>query len=293
MPTSKYQRWLLAIRPKTLYAAIAPVFIGTALAVHVGKFRFWPAFAALLGAIFIQIGTNLANDAADFYKGADTSERLGPVRVTQAGLLTSRQVTIGMWVTFGFAALAGIYLIIVAGWPVLVIGLLSIAAGIAYTAGPIPLGYHGLGDLAVFIFFGLVAVLGTYYVQAEEITVQSILVALPPGLLATAILVINNLRDLPTDQKAGKRTLAVRIGRQGTQIEYLGLLVVSYLIPLLMWMFNQAPPGVILTWVSLPLAYQLSLGALKETGKALNPILAKTGLLELLYCILFSIGLLL
>ena len=288
-----YQRWILAIRPKTLYAAVAPVIVGTALAVHVGKFKFWPAVAALLGAIFIQIGTNLANDAADFYKGADTSERLGPVRVTQAGLLSTRQVTIGMWVTFGFAVLAGIYLVTVAGWPVIVIGLVSIAAGIAYTAGPLPLGYHGLGDMAVFIFFGLVAVVGTYFVQAEEITGQAVLAAFPPGLLSTAILVINNLRDLPTDKKAGKRTLAVRIGRRGTQIEYLGLLLLSFLIPPLMWIFNLAPPGVILTWLSLPLAYQLSMGALKESGKALNPILGKTGILELIYSVLFSIGLLL
>ena len=197
-----------------------------------------------------------------------------------------------MWITFGLAGLVGVYLTLIAGWPVILIGILSIAAGIAYTGGPLPLGYHGLGDLAVFIFFGLVAVGGTYYVQAREVTLLAVLASIPMGLLSTAILVVNNLRDLPTDRKTGKRTLAVRIGQTGTQYQFIGLLIVSYLVPLFMWVFGFSGPGVFLPWISIPMAVRLSIGALRETGKALNPILGRTGVLELLYSLLFSIGLL-
>ena len=292
-PPTTFQRWVLATRPRTLFAAAAPVIVGTAVALEAGKFSLGPAGAALLGAILIQIGTNLANDVADFKKGADTEERLGPVRVTQAGLLSPNQVIAGMWITFALAGLIGVYLTLTAGWPVILIGILSIAAGIAYTGGPLPLGYHGLGDLAVFIFFGLVAVGGTYYVQAQEVSLPVIIAAIPMGFLATAILVINNLRDLPTDRKAGKRTLAVRIGRTGTQIEFIGLLVAAYLVPVFMWISGFSGPGILLTWLSIPMAYRLGLGALRETGKALNPILGRTGMLELVYSLLFSIGYLL
>lgn len=249
---SQRQIWLLAARPKTLPAAAAPVIVGTAVAISEGVFSFGPALAALLGALLIQIGTNLANDVFDFKKGADTGERLGPMRVTQAGLLSPEQVMQGMWATFGLAVVVGLYLVYVGGWPIVLVGLLSIAAGIAYTGGPFPLGYNGLGDIFVFIFFGLVAVCGTYYVQAQAISRVAYFAAIPIGLLATAILVVNNLRDIETDKKVGKKTLAVRLGREGAQMEYVLLIGVAYIIPLFMWVSGVSSVAVFLVWLSLP-----------------------------------------
>ncbi|MFW9998468.1 MAG: 1,4-dihydroxy-2-naphthoate polyprenyltransferase [Candidatus Odinarchaeota archaeon] len=284
------QIWLLAARPKTLPAAAAPVVVGAAVAISEQVFSLWPALAALLGALLIQIGTNFANDVFDYKKGADTTERLGPMRVTQAGLLTPRQVLLGMWAAFGLAALAGLYLIWVGGWPVVVIGVLSIVAGIAYTGGPFPLGYKGLGDLFVFIFFGLVAVCGTYYVQAGTVSPTAVWAAAPMGLLATNILVVNNLRDIDTDRAVGKKTLAVRLGVRGTQIEYLLLLIGSYAAPPLMWLVNGLTPWVMLTWLSAPLAVSLWQQILREKGRALNVALAGTARLELVYGVLLSVG---
>ncbi len=228
---SPLQIWILAARPKTLPAAAAPVIVGVGTALAEGVFRAGPATAALLGALLIQIGTNFANDYFDFQKGADNEARLGPTRVTQAGLLAAREVAAGMWIAFGLASLAGLYLIIQAGWPVLLIGLASILAGIAYTGGPFPFGYHGLGDFFVFVFFGPVAVVGTYFVQSGAASPAAVWSSLPIGSLATAILVVNNLRDIETDAIAGKHTLAVRLGRSGTRLEYLLLGVISYLVP--------------------------------------------------------------
>lgn len=288
---TQFQIWLLAARPKTLPAAAAPVIVGTAVAISEGVFRFGPALAALLGALLIQIGTNLANDVFDFKKGADTTDRLGPLRVTQAGLLSPNQVMLGMGLTFGLAAVIGLYLIMVGGWPILVIGLLSIAAGVAYTGGPFPLGYHGLGDLFVFIFFGLVAVCGTYYVQSGTVSPAAYWAAVPVGLVATAILVVNNLRDIETDQRAGKKTLAVRFGRKGAQAEYLLLLGLAYLTPLLMGLAAVASLWVLLTWLSIPLIGPLARLVIQEMGRPLNQALAGTARLELIYSILLSLGL--
>jgi 1,4-dihydroxy-2-naphthoate octaprenyltransferase len=285
-----FQVWLLAARPKTLPAAAAPVLVGTAVAVSEQAFNFWPALAALLGAFFIQIGANLANDVFDFKKGADTAGRLGPVRVTQAGLLTPRQVLMGMWVAFGSASLAGLYLIWVGGWPVMVMGILSIISGIIYTGGPFPIGYKGLGDLFAFIFFGVVAVCGTYYVQAGTVSAAAGWASIPVGLLATAILVVNNLRDIDTDREAGKKTLAVRLGVRGTQIEYLLLVAGSYVVPPLMGWLNIASPWVLLTWLSVPLAVKLWRQIRYEQGRALNKALAGTARLELVYALLLSAG---
>src|SRR3990172_2482701 len=197
--------WMMASRPRTLTAAIVPVVVGTAVAVRDRVFNPWVALAALFSAVMIQIGTNLANDLFDFKKGADTHTRLGPTRVTSAGLLTPGEVGIGMWVVFALAAASGLYVVYAGGWPILVIGVASILAGIAYTAGPFPLGYNGLGDLAVFIFFGLAAVMGTYYAQARAVTLDACLAAVPVGVLTTAILVVNNVRDADTDRAAGPR----------------------------------------------------------------------------------------
>ena len=214
------QRWLIASRPKTLPAATVPVIVGTAAAFKDNVFQFGPALAALLGALLIQIGANFANDVFDYKKGADTAERLGPTRVTQAGMLSPGQVYAGMVVVFGLATLIGVYLVLVAGWAVILIGVFSILAALAYTGGPFPLGYNGLGDIFVFIFFGLVAVCGTYFVQAGTLGALAWWGALPVGFLATAILVVNNLRDVKTDRIAGKKTLAVRFGESGARAEY-------------------------------------------------------------------------
>jgi 1,4-dihydroxy-2-naphthoate octaprenyltransferase len=288
---SKIQAWFLATRPKTLPAAATPVVVGTAVAISEQVFSLLPALAALLGALFIQIGANLANDVFDYKRGADTTERLGPLRVTQAGLLTPGQVLAGMWLAFGLATLAGLYLIWLGGWPIVVVGVLSIVSGVAYTGGPFPLGYKGLGDLFVFVFFGLVAVCGTYYVQAGAVSVAAIWAAVPMGLLTTNILVVNNLRDIDTDRAAGKKTLAVRLGVKGTQTEYLLLLGVSYAVPPLMWLVGESTLWVMLAWFSIPMALSLWRQILRERGRPLNAALAGTARLELVYGLLFSGGL--
>jgi len=283
--------WYLAIRPKTLPAAAAPVIVGISLALGSGVFRPGPALAALLAALLLQIGSNLANDVFDFKRGTDTEERTGPLRVTQAGLLSPGQVMAGMWVVFVLAALAGVYLIYQGGWPILLIGILAILSAVAYTAGPFPLGYHGLGDIFVFIFFGPVAVMGTYYVQAGTFSTLSLWASLPMGFLITAILVVNNLRDIETDRKAGKRTAAVRLGSRFTQLEYFFLLILSYLVPLIIQLTEAVSPWVLLSWVSLPLAFSLVHDVSVRKGKSLNITLAGTARLALVYAVLFSLGL--
>lgn len=256
-------------------------------------FQLAPALAALLAALLLQIGSNLANDVFDFKKGADTAGRLGPLRVTQAGLLTPNQVMTGMALVFGLAALIGLYLIWVGGWPIVVIGLAAIVSAIAYTGGPFPLGYYGLGDLFVFIFFGLAAVIGTYYVQAGSVSPLAVWAAVPVGLLVVNILVVNNLRDLDTDRAAGKKTLAVRLGRRGAQAEYLLLLALAYFIPLLLWLLKLTPVWVLLACFSLPAARRPVRLILTEQGRSLNQALAGTARLALIYALLFSVGLVL
>lgn len=290
---SPLQIWLLAIRPRTLPAAAAPVIVGSALAFHDNAFQFFPALAALLGALLLQIGANLANDVFDFKKGADTHERLGPPRVTQMGLLAPNQVLIGMCVALGLAALIGLYLIYVGGWVILVIGILAILCAIAYTGGPFPLGYLGLGEVFVFLFFGLAAVCGTYFVQAGTVSPLAWLAAIPLGLLACAILVVNNLRDIDTDRAAGKKTLAVRFGVNATTWEYRVFLALAYLIPLTFVFFDFELLWVLLSWGSLPLARPLLRLVQNERGRALNAALAGTARLEFVYALLFASGLIL
>ncbi len=286
------QIWQLAARPKTLPAAAAPVLVGAAVAWYEGVFHLLAVLAALAGALLIQIGTNFANDVFDFKKGADTSERLGPMRVTQAGLVRPEQVMAAMWLTFAMAILVGLYLVFRGGWPIVVVGLLSIAAGIAYTGGPFPLGYHGLGDVFVFLFFGLVAVVGTYYVQAQAISPLSVWSAIPIGLLATAILVVNNLRDIETDARAGKKTLAVRAGRGAARLQYGLLLLAALLTPLLAWFNGAAPLWVLLSGLSWLRARPLMQLVMREQGTVLNLALAGTGRLELEFALLYAGGLL-
>ena len=281
----------MASRPKTLPAALAPVLVGMALAYADGGFRWLPALAAAAGALLLQIGANFANDYFDFFKGADTHERLGPTRVTASGLIGPGALRWGMVVVFGLAALVGLYLIYVGGWPILAIGVASILGALLYTGGPFPFGYHGLGDLFVFIFFGLVAVGGTYYVQTLTITPLVLLAATPVGALITNILVVNNYRDIETDAKAGKRTLAVMMGRRGARMEYLLLLIVAYLVPLWLWLGFGWSAWVMLPWLTLPLAVPLTRAVFTSTdGPTLNVTLAGTARLSLFFGLLFALG---
>ncbi len=287
---SLVRTWIMASRPKTLPAAIIPVLVGTAVAIAYGKFSAIPALAALIASCFIQIGTNFANDYFDFKKGADTDDRLGPTRVTQAGLIAPEQVKLATALTFGAAALIGIYLIFIGGWPILAIGIASIISGIAYTGGPYPLGYNGLGDVFVFIFFGIIAVTGTFYVQALTWSAPSLAASIPVGLLATAILVVNNYRDIDTDVIAGKRTLATRIGRPATRAQYWIMLMGAYLVPILQFTIGGNNPWILLPLLSLPLAIVRARSISLKNGRELNALLGQTGQLLMIFGILYTIG---
>lgn len=282
--------WVLAARPKTLAAAVAPVLVGSACAYSGGVFRLGPALAAALGALLLQVGANFANDVFDYEKGADTEARLGPLRAVQAGLLTPRAVRRGMWLVFLAATAVGLYLALQAGPAILVIGIFSILAAIAYTGGPYPLGYHGLGDVFVFLFFGIVAVLGSAFVHARSLPELAFYATVPVGALATAILVVNNLRDRETDVRAGKRTLAVRFGRRGALIEYYALLALSYLMPVAVFALGLAPAPVLLPLLTAPLALSLARAVGREEGRALNARLAGTARLAFLHAALFAAG---
>lgn len=286
---STWSAWVAAARPATLWAAVSPVLVGTACAYVVGGFSLWPALAALAGSKFIQIGTNFANDVFDHEKGADGPDRLGPVRAVSAGLLSASQVRVAMVLMFALATLCGAYLTWVAGWPVLAIGVLSIASGIAYTGGPFPLGYNGLGDLFVMIFFGFVAVCGTAFVQTGSVPAVAWIASIPVGSLATAIIVVNNVRDREGDAKVGKRTLAVLLGRRVALFEYAGLLAASYLA--CVWLaVHVASAWPLLPLLTAPIAIRLN-GQVRATeGRALNPLLGATAKLLVLHSLLLSAG---
>ena len=284
--------WLLAARPKTLTAAVAPVLVGTGLAAHDGVLAAVPALAALLGAILIQIGTNLANDYYDFVRGGDTGERVGPVRVTQAGLIPPPAVRRAMILVLVAAMLPGAYLVAVAGWPIVWIGLASLACAVLYTGGPYPLAYHGLADVFVFVFFGLVAVGGTYYVQALWWPADALLAGAGLGALSTALLVVNNLRDIETDARAGKRTLAVRLGRAGTRAEYVLLLAVAAIVPVVGFLAFDWPPTVFLALLVEPLCLRPLEAVLSATEpRGLIPALGATAQVLALYGALLALGL--
>ncbi len=286
-PSIGWRTWLLAARPKTLPAAVAPVIVGTAIAAADGGFFLPAALAAFAVALLLQIGANLANDVFDFRRGADIN-RLGPVRVTQSGLIPPQRVLLATGLVLGAAMLVGVYLVWRGGWPILLLGLLAILSALAYTGGPAPLGYHGLGDLFVFLFFGAVAVAGTAYVQTQELTRLAVAASVPVGCLATAILVVNNLRDVETDRVAGKRTLAVRLGAPATRLEYALLLAAAYLTPPLLWLTDLISAWWWLPWLTLPLAAALVRRVARETGPALNARLAGTARLQLLFGLLFA-----
>ena len=290
-PRPTLKTWVLAARPKTLSAAAAPVAVGTGLAFGEGVGRWLPALAALLGATLIQIGTNFTNDYYDFKKGADTHERLGPARVTQSGLIAPATVLAAALGCFALAIASGTYLVTLGGWTVVAIGLASVACGYAYTGGPFPLAYNGLGDLFVFVFFGFVAVLGTYFVQAGHVSAAAWWAALPVGALGTGILVANNLRDVSTDAKAHKRTLVVRFGVGAGRGEYVALLALAFVTPVAMLALGLARPWALLPLLSLPLALPPLRLVLRAEGGALNPALGGTARLQMIYSLLFAVGL--
>jgi 1,4-dihydroxy-2-naphthoate octaprenyltransferase len=284
--------WVLAARPKTLTAAAAPVLVGTGLAAHLAQVALLPALAALTGALLIQIGTNLANDYYDFVRGGDTEDRIGPVRVTQAGLLEPEVVKRGMVVVLGLAMLVGVYLVVVGGWPILVIGLASVACAVLYTGGPYPLAYHGLGEPFVFVFFGLVAVGGTYYVQALAWPPDALLAGAALGSLSTALLVVNNLRDIETDAKAGKRTLAVRLGPQRTKAEYVALLMVAAVAPAGGVTVMGWPPAAMAALLVAPLCWSpLRTVLAYRDPRELIPALGATARVTAIYGVLLTLGL--
>jgi len=285
--------WLMAARPRTLPAAVAPVLVGTALAATEDTFKVLTFLAALIGALFIQVGTNLSNDYSDARRGADTEDRLGPVRVTAGGLVPPRQVLIATYVAFGVAVLAGTYLIATAGWELLLVGAASILAGVLYTGGPRPYGYEGLGEVFVFLFFGVVAVAGSYFAQTETLDWEALVLAVPVGLLASAILVVNNVRDLETDRRAGKRTLAVRLGRDRARALFVAMVAGAFLSAPLPWILGSLSPWLLLSWLAIPLALPVVRVVRTRTdGPSLNGALAGTGQLQLAFCVLLSVGLL-
>jgi 1,4-dihydroxy-2-naphthoate polyprenyltransferase len=284
----------MAARPRTLPAAVAPVLVGTTAGVEAAdELRLGAFLAALVGSIFIQIGTNLANDYSDAKRGADTADRLGPVRVTSSGLVAPRRVLVATWVAFAVAVAAGIYLTVVAGPLILAVGAVSIAAGVLYTGGPRPYGYAGLGEPFVFLFFGLVAVNGSYYVQLERLDWLPFALSVPVGALATAILVANNVRDIDTDRRAAKLTMAVRIGRDRARSLYVSLIAGAFLALPVGLAAAGGPAWSLLALASAPLALRpIHLVRTRTDGPALNQALAATGTLVGAFSLLLSAGLL-
>ena len=291
-PPSRSNAWLVAIRPATLPAAVGPVLVGLAVAISLGVFEALPAVAALAVALLLQIASNVGNDLSDHRSGVDNEERLGPPRAAASGLLSERELLIGLVLIVGLAGLVGLYLVSVGGPVILVLGVAAVISAFAYSGGPWPYGYHGLGEVFVFVFFGLVAVAGTTYLQTLTWEPLAFVAAIPVGALITAILVVNNLRDLDTDAKTGKRTLAVILGERGAMAEYDLLVGVAYAIPMALIIAGDATWTVLLPLASLPLA--LALLRVVHVGgdpRRLNPVLRETARLSLVYCLLFAAGL--
>ena len=285
--------FVAAARPRTLSAAIVPVLVGSAIAQSHGAFRLDVFAVALAASLLIQIGANYANDVADHARGADTAERLGPPRATAQGLVTPRAMWTAAAIAFGLALPLGVYLVMVGGWPVLAVGIASILAAVLYTGGPWPLGYHGLGDLVCFVFFGIAPVATMDYLHSGSVSAAAWWAAVPVACIVTAILVVNNLRDLDQDRAVGKRTFAVLLGRTGTRVWYSVLLAVAYVVPLVGWAFEIFPLAVFLVVLTAPLAQRLGDTVSHREGRELNAALAGTSRLHLLFGALFSVGLLL
>jgi 1,4-dihydroxy-2-naphthoate polyprenyltransferase len=291
---SPLRLWLVAARPRTLPAAVAPVLVGTSLAIAADDFWALPFLAALVGSVFLQVGTNLSNDYSDARRGADTEDRLGPVRVTAGGLMPPRRVLVGTYFAFGVATVAGIVLTVIAGPEMLAVGAASIVAGVLYTGGPRPYGYAGLGEVFVFVFFGVVAVVGSYYVQTEDLPWEAFALSVPVGLLASSILVVNNVRDVDTDRRAGKRTLAVKLGRERARLLFAAMLALSYVAVIAIPAAGGLSWWLLLPLASIPLALPLWRTVATHTdGPALNGALAGAGRLLAVFSLLLSAGIVL
>lgn len=285
------QKWYLAIRPKTLPAALAPVLAGSGIAIGAGTFKPAPVLVAAICSVLLQIGANLANDVSDYQKGTDTGERLGPLRVTQAGLLSPHQVWLGTALAFFMAALGGVYLATVAGMPVIYIGLACILAAYFYTSGPMPLSDVGLGDLFVMIFFGFAGVCGMAFVLLGYVPDSAWLAALGVGAMTVNLLVVNNVRDIETDRRAGRRNIPVVWGKAAGELEYALMLVMAYLCPVVLLALGWAELPVLISWLSLPLALVLMRDLhIMQPGRAMNVLLARTANQLLLYSLLLGVG---
>lgn len=290
---TKFDAWILASRPRTLAAAIVPVLVGTAIAIHDGKLKPFAALIALLCALLIQVGTNFVNDLFDFLRGSDKKDRIGPQRAAASGILSTFEMKVGISVSFGLSFIFGTYLIYLGGWFILIIGVLSILAGIAYTAGPFPLAYNGLGDIAVFLFFGFIGTVGTYYVQANQITAMAFWSSVPVGALITNILVVNNYRDREEDLSNGKNTLIVIFGERFGRLQYVFFMIISYAILFIVYFTFKKEIFVFLPLLSLPLAMKLIKMIYTLRGSELNKTLELTAKLSALYGLLFAAGILL
>lgn len=290
---SKFESWILASRPKTLPAAVMPVFVGTSIAIYDNVFVPTAAIIALVCSLLIQIGTNFINDLFDYLKGTDKKDRVGPTRVLAAGLVSVKEMKLWINIVFGTAFILGLYLVYLGGLFVLLIGILSLLAGYAYTAGPYPLAYNGLGDIFVFVFFGFVGTIGTYYVQANEITMLVFWSSIPVGALVTNILVVNNYRDIEEDRIAGKRTLAVKFGSKFARLQYVLFMILSYTILIVVYFTYKQSLFVFLPLITLPLSIKLIRMIYRLTGKELNKTLELTAKLSAIYGILFAVGILL
>lgn len=290
---NKIRIWILASRPKTLPAAVAPVFVGTAVAINADKLNIIAALIALICSVLIQIGTNFVNDLYDYLKGTDDENRVGPTRALAAGWISTNQMKQAIYFTFGFTFLLGLYLVYLAGWIILLIGILSIISGYAYTAGPYPLAYNGLGDIFVFIFFGVVATVGTYYVQAIEFSQFALLASIPVGLLITNILVVNNYRDADEDKVKNKNTLAVKFGKSFSLFQYFISILISFIVPFYLYFSYNTSPFILLPLLTLPLAIKLQIDMIRLNGVELNKTLEITAKISVIYSLLFSIGIIL
>lgn len=288
---SKFESWVLAARPKTLLAAFVPVIVGSALAISVNQFFLPYSIAALICAVLIQIGTNYTNDLYDHLKGADKQNRKGPQRALASGLISVKEMKFGIALTFGFSFLIGLYLVYHSGWIILVIGIVSIAAGFIYTAGPFPLAYNGLGDIFVFVFFGIVGTMGTYYLHTTEFTLLSFLISLSVGAVTTNILVVNNFRDIEEDRAAGKKTLAVYIGRSLTRFQFILFLLLCYIVLIILFAQYNFSYWIFLPFTTLPFAVLLIKMLFNFKGTELNKTLELTAKFSGIYGLLLAIGL--
>jgi 1,4-dihydroxy-2-naphthoate octaprenyltransferase len=289
--TGKYKSWIIASRPKTLLAAVVPVLVGSSLAISKGSFVLIFSIIALFCSVLIQIGTNFTNDLYDFLHGADNEDRKGPLRVLAAGLISVKEMKIGVVLIFSLAFVLGLILVYEAGPVIFVIGILSIIAGIAYTAGPFPLAYNGLGDIFVFMFFGIAGTTGTYYIQLKEFSTISLLTSIPVGALITDILVVNNYRDIEEDRAAGKNTLAVIFGKNFTRFQFIFLILTSFAIPAILYFFFDFKFWIFLPYLTIPIAYQLIIMLYTLEGNQLNKTLELTAKLSALFGFLFAAGL--